>query len=80
MQNLFTDSPRSDECSSDSECFINGTFVVGTKATLVVRLRANPKPYQYHWTDGENELDSNRFKQLQESKLQGVCKGLFRVG
>jgi hypothetical protein len=55
-------------------CEISGKFVVGEEVTVVVRMRANPRPYLNSWTAGDNDLDRERFSQMDagEVKLIGV--------
>ena len=72
----MTVAPRSDECSEDSVCTINGTFAVGEEATVVVRLRANPRPYLNSWTAGDNDLDTQRFSQMDASEVKLVGVGI----
>jgi hypothetical protein len=36
---------------------------VGENATVVVRMRANPRPYFVSWTAGDDDLDRERFNQ-----------------
>jgi hypothetical protein len=59
-----------DECNKNSVCVISGEFVDGEKATVVVRLRANPKPYLYSWTAEGNDLDRQRFNQMDAGKVK----------